>query len=400
MVSPAALASAQASLAGCARRRCAAWKRAVLAAALAGAVVASGPLGAQPAADVLDLAEAARLLRLPSPSVERLAREGRLPGREIDGRWRFSRAALLSWLAGSTSSEAPAALPADALSQTTGRQQPAGARAGTVGEQPAAPSAEAIALRDQGGVLRRGSGSVELGLSHSRNEDSLAGVVRIESSATTASGVLRFVPIDGLQVSARLPYTWQTTTRFADTNAVAGPAEATTRADGRGDATLSLLGQLVRERSGLPNVLVGLDGVLSSSKERSDGAGATMLLTKSADPAVLFASLSYVRALDKDKVNERTGLARNNVGVNLGYTYALNDLLALNGLFSAVYRSYRTEAPGALAGSLPPSRESYALQFGATWLLARGLFVEPAIAVRIGGERPDMTFSLNLPWTF
>ena len=35
-----------------------------------------------------------------------------------------------------------------------------------------------------------------------------------------------------------------------------------------------------------------------------------------------------------------------------------------------------------------------------TWLVAPGLFVEPAVGLRLGGNTPDVTFSLNLPYTF
>lgn len=374
------------------------WKRGLVAVALIGSVFSAAALSAQP--EVLDLAEAAQLLRLSPQQVERLARGGQLPGRDVGGQWRFSRSALLAWLGGAGPAASSSALEVDELARTTGRQQPAGARAGTVGEQPASPSAEAIALRDQGGLLRRGSGTVEFGISHARSEQSLFPVVRDETSTTTATGVLRFVPIDGLQVAARLPYTWQTGRRFVDTTSLAGPAEIVTRDEGRGDASYSLLAQLLRERGGVPNLLISLDGTVASDRERSDGLGTSLLLTKSADPAVLFAGLSYLRALDSARVDERNGLARQNFAFNLGFTYALNDLVALNTVFGGTYRNYRTEAAGALAGSLPPSRESYALQFGATWLLARGLFVEPSVAVRIGGDRPDMTFSLSLPWTF
>jgi hypothetical protein len=51
--------------------------------------------------EVLTLAEAAAWLRLTEPVVERLARAGSLPGRFAEGEWRFLRAALCDWLAGS-----------------------------------------------------------------------------------------------------------------------------------------------------------------------------------------------------------------------------------------------------------------------------------------------------------
>jgi excisionase family DNA binding protein len=48
---------------------------------------------------VMTLAEAARFLKLPVKTVERLASEGELPGRKIGKEWRFLRTAIERWLA-------------------------------------------------------------------------------------------------------------------------------------------------------------------------------------------------------------------------------------------------------------------------------------------------------------
>ena len=50
---------------------------------------------------VLTLAEAAGLLKLTEPAVQRLALSGRLPGRIVEGQWRFLESALATWLTGS-----------------------------------------------------------------------------------------------------------------------------------------------------------------------------------------------------------------------------------------------------------------------------------------------------------
>jgi excisionase family DNA binding protein len=49
--------------------------------------------------DVLTLDEAAALLRLPVEAIQARAAAGDLPGRAFGEEWRFSRPALLSWLA-------------------------------------------------------------------------------------------------------------------------------------------------------------------------------------------------------------------------------------------------------------------------------------------------------------
>jgi excisionase family DNA binding protein len=52
------------------------------------------------AEQVLTLEEAADLLRLPLETVRASAARGELPGRAFGEEWRFSRAALIDWLAG------------------------------------------------------------------------------------------------------------------------------------------------------------------------------------------------------------------------------------------------------------------------------------------------------------
>lgn len=49
--------------------------------------------------EVLTPAEAAAWLRVDEATVLELAEAGDLPGRRLAGRWRFSRAAVLEWLA-------------------------------------------------------------------------------------------------------------------------------------------------------------------------------------------------------------------------------------------------------------------------------------------------------------
>lgn len=49
-------------------------------------------------AEVLTLEEAAAFLRVSSDAVLRLALQQVLPGRQIEGQWRFLRTALADWL--------------------------------------------------------------------------------------------------------------------------------------------------------------------------------------------------------------------------------------------------------------------------------------------------------------
>ena len=53
-----------------------------------------------PAPEVLTLEQAAELLQVEPDQAVELAEAGELPGRRIGDSWRFSREALLAWLAG------------------------------------------------------------------------------------------------------------------------------------------------------------------------------------------------------------------------------------------------------------------------------------------------------------
>jgi excisionase family DNA binding protein len=55
----------------------------------------------RPAPEVLTVEQLAALLQLEVDAVRRLAARGELPGRKVGGHWRFSRQAVLEWLASS-----------------------------------------------------------------------------------------------------------------------------------------------------------------------------------------------------------------------------------------------------------------------------------------------------------
>jgi excisionase family DNA binding protein len=56
----------------------------------------------QPAPEVLNAEQLAALLQLDVETVRKLAARGEIPGRKVGGHWRFSRRAVLDWLASAT----------------------------------------------------------------------------------------------------------------------------------------------------------------------------------------------------------------------------------------------------------------------------------------------------------
>jgi excisionase family DNA binding protein len=79
-------------------------KQELVAEALRSLEVHKAPVGfARPAhtsGEVLTSAQLAELLQVEEKTVRDLARRGELPGRKLGREWRFSRSAVLGWLAG------------------------------------------------------------------------------------------------------------------------------------------------------------------------------------------------------------------------------------------------------------------------------------------------------------
>lgn len=348
--------------------------------ALICALAAAGGAHAQP--EVLDLDEAAALLRLTPQTVEALAEAQRIPARRIGDTWRFSRQALLEWLKGQDASQRPP--PA-----------PAGTPPAPVGAPRTAPTAEEIALRDQGALLRRGALTLDLGVSYARSERTIFPIVRTEERTLAGGAAVRYGVRDGVQVTARLQRISRRSSTFTDASLSGTTAPQTVSDAFFGDATLSVLAVAAREAVGRPNIIASVDAVLPTGPG-DRGLGGGVVLSKSYDPAVLFAGLSYLHGFAVDAGDPRRSLATHNFGVNLGTTYALNDSLALSTSLVGTLRDARSTDGVALR----PARERYQLQLGMTWMLATGLFVEPLVALRVGGEAPDVTFSLNVPYSF
>jgi hypothetical protein len=372
------------------------------------------------APEVLTLDEAARFLRLKPQVVAELTRSAALPGRHVAGQWRFHRAALVDWLKGDrfasrvpaaaapvVSREPPAVAASGVAEQSVAPAAPrtvamgapeqpqrAGATGSeTVGEKPTAPTAEQTALRDQGVLLPAGRTTIEAGFSYGRAERQNFGLLRVQQDTVGASATVRHGLRDGLQISARLPAIYR---KVATDVVPALGVSSSTRDTFAGDLSASLLGVVAREGVGRPNVVVSADAVLPTGPG-DRGLGLGVVLSKSYDPVVLFGGANYMRGLQGGGADPRRVLGRHNLGFNFGYAYALNDSVALSGAFIA---SSKTDPPGQTPGALAPSRQAYQIQLGSTLQLGHGLFIEPAVAVGVGGSAPDVTISVSVPYTF
>jgi excisionase family DNA binding protein len=375
--------------------------------------------------EVLDLDEAAAFLRVEPEVIRALAEAHRIPARLVGEEWRFSHPALLEWLRGEPAAGAVSELPEllngldgskmfpHELMDLTARgirpgpatPQPRSPSAAmpeatstptTVGERPSTPTTEDIALRDRV-LLGRGAVTIDFGLAYGRSNHTLFPVIRAEEKDIGVIGTLRYGLANDWQITMRVPATGRSTTTFADAtiSGANSPAVRTVSQGIAGDASISLLGVGWRETAGRPTLVWSLDSVVPTGAGES-GVGGSFVLTKSYDPAVLFAGLNYLYGLHVNPSDSLWSLAKHNFGFQVGYTYAVNETLALNTVFLGTYRNSRS--PNGVA--IPPASENYALQLGTTLLFAHGLFIEPSVAIGIGGDNPGLTASLNFSRSF
>ncbi|MGE3538074.1 MAG: helix-turn-helix domain-containing protein [Candidatus Tectimicrobiota bacterium] len=401
---------------------------------------------------VLTLDEAARLLRLRPEEIARLAARGQMPGRRIGGRWRFSRAALLDWLAGtetvsSPNAVAPAPAPtpapslerplpvaeafarperessppqpgrplaeaqtplvAERLAHTTGRgtaaapeRQPAAAQveSESIGKKPTQATAEDAALRSQRVLLAAKQLTLEFGLFYTKSED--------ESLILLPSGV-GFVP--ALAAGEQDTFTSTLTARYGlvpDLQLLVSGAlqhqtvMTTVLNDERrdtdlrsGDVILALRYAALKEGKGYPDIIFSLEGRLpTEASAYSLGGGLT--LVKSLDPVALFADLRYRYTFTDDAADPTHLQPASIYSSTLGYAFAFNDVLSFSMAVTGLFTTRTTFRAGVL-----PARERLSLQLGLTSVLREGLYVEPTVSFALNGPA-NVTLGVSLPLTF
>lgn len=379
-------------------------------------------------AQILTLREAADLLRVSPAEVESMAIKNELPGRRIGKEWRFHRSAVTAWLAGKD--PVKAALTAETLddpaplhgradawerldiaqldtirgrgaSEITNKSKSDAQKADTIGEKPDIKTAEQVFLRDQAVLLKSRQMTLELGLSYARNDQQtlvsqltdfgLREVeTEIEQDTFLSSYSVRYGLLDDLQLFAGIPLVYRNTTQKLGSREVAN-SESTYW----GEVTAGLRYAALHEGLGYPSVILSVNGIVPT-RDSPWGIGGSIALTKSLDPAVLFANIGFqhyfndsVRALPRlqpeDQVNATAGIA-----------YALNDTLTLSTSIAGVFSAQTRFSNGLVL----PAQERYSLRFALTAFLTDGLFIEPSVSFGLNGNSSDVTFGLNLPYTF
>jgi excisionase family DNA binding protein len=419
------------------------------------------PLSPATAPSVLTLEEAARLLRVAPSELAELAHERGVPGRRIGGEWRFSREALLAWLAGTDPREPTDSAPSRAVAgegaATPGGDDPradspmseaelgSGLGRGpeddeeergeveegereqaTAGEPPAFKTAEEIFLRRKRLLLDRGQFIVEPSLSYSRGEeDTLRGfefrigefvvnipqLFREEEETTSLALSVRYGLFDQTELYATGLYRYKKVTERAhhrdlSTTKVFGSVPEGSNHLGR--VYLGARRTLFTERSLVPDVVLSVEGGIPISKT-SYSVGTGLWLVKSFDPISLFAGVEYrhtfIRRFDDLNLLEPEDI----FGVSLGYAFSVNDELtistAVSGLFSdetnfGPYVIGESDGSPLYADLIMQSDESYGLRLGLTYMFRKGMYVEPNVTIGLSDPGSWMMLGLNVPMAF
>jgi excisionase family DNA binding protein len=386
------------------------WRGVCAAASLLGVLIgtADAAAGAPPCEQaVLTLAEAATLLRVDARDVERLAERGHLPARRVGRSWRFNCAALMDWLTGE--SVTPLTPPAMAAATATGlpasqdeAPPPASgppAAAGQerpVGEAPEERPAEDIFLRGQRVLLGRGDVVVDVGQFYSRSDDhfiaSVSGGVGLATSEQQAFTTLLLGRL-GIFSETEL-FASTTFHRLSTRQFIGSTLLASSRRSELGDVQVGVRRTLVREALGRPDIVVSLSGSIPTG-DTPYTASAGLVLVKSVDPVVLFASGNYVRAFSRRALDVSRPWAEQRWDLSVGYGLALNDTLTMSMAVSGVFTGAttldrsRTRQPDVFSGRL-----------GVTSWLRKGLYIEPSVSFALNGPADSFAFAVTMPYAF
>lgn len=368
------------------------------------AIGATEPASSETVPEVLDSSEAARFLKVNDRILIDLAITGRVPARKIGSEWRFSRMALLRWLAGDQPQFATGALSAHESAALAGRgmgaasaQQTEPVVTGeTIGAAPKDRTASEVFLRDQRVLLRSNEFALDFGLFYSRSDnivlidaDAVPSLANVESDSFGGSPVGRYSIGRDTELFA------STTYRKQKVSVIAGgdPFSRASRSD-LGDIRLGARRTVLHEDVGRPDVILTVEGTIPTGAS-SFGLGGGVTLVKSFDPAVLFGSIDYRHSFSRDFADTTRLQPRDRIDAMLGYAFALNDTLILN---TGVSGSF------SLASSFSEARlrqtDTYNLLLGMTARLSRRLFVQPSVTYRLNGPGNAVIFGLNFPYSF
>ena len=354
---------------------------------------------------VLTLTEAAELLRIEAAEMQQLAERKQVPARRIGESWRFSCFALMAWLSQNgelTLEDLAGVTAAGAAPGQTGKTPsantplPAGSQDAPVGEAPEERAADDIFLRGQRVLLGRGEVVVDFGQFYARRGDrQLAaieeglGLATVEQELLTSFLVGRLGIFRETELFASINFNRQSDRLFqGNTNL------ATSGRTAFGATIVGIRQTLIREGVGRPDIIVSVSGQFPSG-DAGYAAGAGLVLVKSIDPVVLFASAGHQYAFSRTSADATSPAPRNSFDLSMGYGLGLNDTVAISMAVSGLFT-------GSTTFDNAKSRQPaiFSSRFGLTTRLGEGLYIEPSVSFGLSGPGNSFAFGVTLPYAF
>jgi excisionase family DNA binding protein len=345
-------------------------------------------------ATVLTLDEAATLLRVTARDLEGLAEGGRIPGRRIGNDWRFECAALLAWLQGSDVTGRGIGSGQDQTAQPTPAAP--GTQPAPIGEAPEERTAEDVFLRGNRVLLAPGDVVVDVGQFYARSDavqllgaGTAVGLGIVEQKALTTVLVARVGVFRETEVFVSTSFNKQDRRELLESLTVRSSGESAFSATGIG-----VRRTVLREGSGRPDVVLTVNGQIPSG-DAVGAAGGGVIIVKSVDPVVLFASANYIHPFARRTGDGGRIAIPDSVDVTMGYGLGLNDTLAISMAVGGLFAGTSSTDAGT---SRSPS--AFSVRFGLTTALAERLYLEPSVSFGLSGPGHRFAIGVTMPYAF
>ena len=361
---------------------------------------------------VLTVVEAAALLRIEPKALMRLAEQREVPARRVGADWRFSRAALMTWLNGDFELADGRAVRRQPLApehlrdvRAAGMQIPAD-QAQTkpepnpsdppIGEAPEERTAGEVFLRGRRVLLGRGEVVVDFGQFYARGDElQLVSAEQRLGLATIRQEALTSLLLGRVGIFKETELFAGTTFQNYKSHVFLGSDTLASGSQNRlGDLTIGVNRTLLKEGAGRPDVIANV-AVRFPTHDSSYALTAGVAAVKSVDPVVLFASVSYSDTMGNAATTEVRLEPVATVGTSVGYGMALNDTLAISTTFSGLFTGSAN-----LNGVAQRRAQSFAGRFALTSRLATGLYIEPSVTFGISGPGESVAFGVTIPYSF
>ena len=397
--------------------------------------------------EIMTLQETSQFLRVSPKTIVRLVKAGKLPARKIGNTVRFSKTALIRWFAWDLPStnpraqaqhpdqsqsatgesdqrqEFPTSIPQEPMSgammpMITAKgtdDEPASAKAATtdasksIGSKPELNTAQDIFLRDQEVLLKPNQITIEFDVFYTKTQQNNATLVGLgagpdlvnafspsEVDIVTSVYTLRYGLPFNAQAVASVPLIYREGNTLILTPGSNTSSNFQTDLMEFGDVTLELNQTVIKERAGIPSVLLRVEGRIPT-RLSSYSVGGGVALVKQFDPAALFTNVNYRYVFNRTFVDTSRLQPNHIIDMQAGFALSMNDTLALSasviGVFTSA-KSFSTPFPLQLR-----SNETINLRLGLTAFISESLYVEPSVGFSLT-KPSSVTLGLSLPYTF